>query len=203
MSSPAAASLLFPTAGQRLWNLGQENSRVFSSFLPFACGRAWILQEGSSSGECFLWEGGIVFSPKYSLAVERGKVQAQIPPAQLCQNPVEGRKSRAGSQDKPTASLRNYSTGIVLQVKVFNCFFEDSLKHDSPPFPTAARPGPVPCVPTELGEPGQGCPSPCPRTQGTALGQLRVQGSSTGLGTGTGTLSYTRRAEYLLPKVHN
>lgn len=97
---------------------------MFSSFLPCACGRAWILQEGSSSGECFLWEGGIVFSPKYSLAVERGKVQAQIPPAQLCQNPVEGRKSRAGSQDKPTASLRNYSTGIVLQVKVFNCFLK-------------------------------------------------------------------------------
>lgn len=97
---------------------------MFSSFLPFACGRAWILQEGSSSGECFLWEGGIVFSPKYSLAVERGKVQAQIPPAQLCQNPVEGRKSRAGSQNKPTASLRNYSTGIVLQVKVFNCFLK-------------------------------------------------------------------------------
>lgn len=100
--------------------------------------------------------------PQHSLAVERGKVQAQLPPAQLCQ---KGSKSRAGSWDKPPGSLRNYSTGIVLEVKVFNCFFEDSLKHD-PPFPHSSTAWPCP---------------PCPQSQGTSLGLLQVQGSSTGM----------------------
>lgn len=107
MSSPAAASVqaLVP----HCWAKALEFQGVQFQSLQRA-----VPVENASFGKVEL------FPPRHSLAVERGKVQAQIPPAQLCQNPVEGRKSRAGSQEKPPGSLRNYSTGIVLQVNVFN-----------------------------------------------------------------------------------
>lgn len=62
----------------------------------------------------------LLFSPSIPWLWREGRCRPRSPPAQPCQNPVEGRKSGAGSQDKPPGSLRNYSTGIVLQVNVFN-----------------------------------------------------------------------------------